>query len=77
MATFLTAEFEVLGRLTHEQRRFVRAWLRETSAFGECGAQARTAKNCRASKWRVHRAVRRFKRIVATLGEPAVPASGV
>jgi len=69
MATFLTAEFEVLGRLTHEQRRIVRAWIREVTALGEGGAQRRTADCCRASKWRVHRAVRRFKRIVGTLGE--------
>ena len=69
MAMLLAAEFTVLGRLSRRQRRIVRRWLREIDALGETGAQARTARSCRATKWTVCRAVRRYRRIVAGLDE--------
>jgi len=69
MAMLLAAEFTVLGRLSRQQRRIVRRWLRELDTMGETGAQARTARSCRVSKWRVCRAVRRYRRIVAGLDE--------
>lgn len=56
-----------LSELDHDDRKLVDAWIREALDGGLRGAQKRAAAHCRVSWRAVHRAVKRFKRVLRRL----------
>lgn len=63
-ASFEAAHFRACGSLSRQQRRVVKAWLRQLDTGPVCGAQVRTARACRVKRHTVWNAVRRYRRLL-------------